>query len=55
MGLGLGRRRGAGWAGNAGNAIAADEKQTLEEQAQLLEDRLSEIKQRLTDINSTEK
>lgn len=55
MGLGLGRRRGAGWAANAGNAIAVNEKQTLEEQAQLLEDRLSEVKQRLTEINSIDK
>ena len=55
VGLGLAHRRGAGWRGRFNSPIYTDEKAALEAHAKILGDRLSVVKQRLDEINRSQK
>ncbi len=55
VGLGLAHRRGAGWRGRFNAPAYTDEKAALEAQAKILGDRLSVVKQRLDEINRSQK
>ena len=55
VGLGLAHRRGAGWRGRFNSPVYTDEKAAQKAHAKILGDRLSVVKQRLDEINRSQK